>query len=125
MSLFAYIIYHYLIITTIYVRSSLRFTLNQHGIISANVLDSAVTLLSVSEFKSYLLREITLICLHLVCDIANNIIQRTDSYKNAKGNERSAFIWQVDEVEETLHGSIRITKDDQGQPLEHCRWKTM
>ncbi|CAO3633681.1 unnamed protein product [Cunninghamella blakesleeana] len=104
---------------------SLRFTLNQFGIISANVLDSAVTLLSVPEFKSYLLREITLICLQMVCNIANNIIQRSDAYKNAKGNERNTFIWQVDEVEETLYGTIRTNKDDQNQLLDHYRWKTI
>ncbi|CAO3596210.1 unnamed protein product [Absidia cylindrospora] len=89
-----------------YKGSSLQFALNQAGTITAISPGNIVTLSNVTEFEAFLLREIKLICLHLVCDIANDLIRRSPAYKKAKGNDRDAYIWQVEEVEEILYGAV-------------------
>lgn len=52
-----------------------------------------VVLQNVSEFEAFLSREIKVICLRTVCDVANDMIQ-------------SQQLWQVDQVDEAIHGSI-------------------
>ncbi|ORZ24682.1 subunit 17 of mediator complex-domain-containing protein [Absidia repens] len=90
-----------------YKGSSLQFALNQTGTITAISPGNIVTLSNVTEFEAFLLREIKLICLHLVCDIANDLIRRSPAYKKAKGNDRDGYIWQVEEVEEILYGAVQ------------------
>ncbi|KAI8088975.1 subunit 17 of mediator complex-domain-containing protein [Halteromyces radiatus] len=105
---------------------SLRFALNQSGTITATLPGDTVILSNVTEFESFLMREINLICLHLVCDIANDLVRRTPVYKNAKGNESSSFIWQVDEVEEILYGAIKTTKlNEDIKTIQDHQWKNI
>ncbi|KAI8344236.1 subunit 17 of mediator complex-domain-containing protein [Chlamydoabsidia padenii] len=102
---------------------SLRFALNQSGTIIATSPGNVVTLANVTEFESYLLREINLICLHQVCDIANNLIKRSSAYQSAKNTERESYIWQVDEVEEILYGAVNTTKKTDSNQIPI--WKTI
>ncbi|SAM08908.1 hypothetical protein [Absidia glauca] len=80
----------------------------------------AMTLANVTEFESFLLREINLICLHQVCDIANGLVRRSPAYQAAKSNERGSYLWQVDEVEEILYGTVNTAKK-----LDPPVWKTI
>ncbi|ORZ22626.1 subunit 17 of mediator complex-domain-containing protein [Absidia repens] len=101
--------------------SSLQFALNQSGTIIATLPGNVVTLSSVTEFEAFLLREINLICLHMVCNIANDMIRRSSVYKRAKLEERKAYIWQVDEVDEILYGAVKTTVTAEDQP----KWKNI
>lgn len=61
---------------------------------------------NVSEFEAFLSREIKVICLRTVCDVANKIIQSDLRYRNTAGNDQQRCLWQVDQVDEAIHGSI-------------------
>lgn len=72
---------------------SLHFNLSQSGSISVCLPQTTVVLQNVSEFEAFLSREIKVICLRTVCDVANDMI-------------KSQQLWQVDQVDEAIHGSI-------------------
>ncbi|CAO3594590.1 unnamed protein product [Absidia cylindrospora] len=109
------------IVVNVFKGSSLQFALNQSGTIIATLPGNVVTLSSVTEFEAFLLREINLICLHMVCDMANVLIHRSSAYKRAKSEERKAYIWQVDEVEEILYGAVKTSITAEDQP----KWKSI
>ncbi|KAG1117426.1 hypothetical protein G6F42_013441 [Rhizopus arrhizus] len=72
---------------------SLHFNLSQSGSISVCLPQTTVVLQNVSEFEAFLSREVKVICLRTVCDVANDMI-------------KSQQLWQVDQVDEAIHGSI-------------------
>ena len=41
-----------------------------------------------------------------MCDVANDIIRRKDSYIHATGSDKQRLLWKVDGVDEAIHGSI-------------------
>ncbi|KAI9365228.1 subunit 17 of mediator complex-domain-containing protein [Pilaira anomala] len=86
--------------------SSLHFGFNQSGSISVCLPQTTVILQNVSEFEAFLSREIKVICLRTICDMANGIIQRHSSYLNATGSDKRRLLWKVNEVDEAIHGSI-------------------
>jgi hypothetical protein len=88
-------------------RPSLHFGLNQSGSVSVNLPQTTVNLQNVSEFEAFLSREIKVICLRTVCDVANGLIQRNENYLNATdGSDKQRWLWKVDQVDEAIHGSI-------------------
>ncbi|KAI8644710.1 subunit 17 of mediator complex-domain-containing protein [Parasitella parasitica] len=72
---------------------SLHFNLSQSGAISVCLPQITVVLQNVSEFEAFLSREIKVICLRTVCDVANDLV-------------KSQQWWQVDQVDEAIHGSV-------------------
>ncbi|ORX58704.1 hypothetical protein DM01DRAFT_1381378 [Hesseltinella vesiculosa] len=94
---------------------SLRFALNQSGVIMASVPGKTVALNTISDFETFLLREIKLICLQIVCQVGNDVIERLDEFKASKAHEQRSFLWKVDPVEEVLFGTIRT----------HNAWKNI
>lgn len=90
----------------VYDSPSLHFNLSQSGSISVCLPQTTVVLQNVSEFEAFLSREIKVICLRTVCDVANDRI-------------KSQQLWQVDQVDEAIHGSIWW------QQQSHPNWRTM
>ncbi|KAI8060026.1 subunit 17 of mediator complex-domain-containing protein [Gongronella butleri] len=86
---------------------SLRFALNQTDVITATVPGKTVALSTLSDFETFLLREIKLICLQIVCQVGNDMIEHIPEYQQAKGHERNSYLWQVDQVEEVLYGTVK------------------
>lgn len=84
----------------------LLFWLRQSGEITVRLPQGLVTLINISEFQALLTREISLICLRMVCDAANDIIKRSQSFKDATASEQAKSLWKVDDIEETINGSI-------------------
>lgn len=84
----------------------LVFWLHQSGDITVRLPQGLVTLINISEFQALLTREINLICLRMVCDAANDIIKRSHSFKAATASEQARSLWKVDDIEETINGSI-------------------
>ncbi|CEP13960.1 hypothetical protein [Parasitella parasitica] len=72
---------------------SLHFNISQSGGISVCLLQTAIALQNVSEFEAFLSREMKVICLRTVCDVANDLV-------------KSQQLWQVDQVDEAIHGSV-------------------
>jgi hypothetical protein len=101
-------------------RPALHFGLNQSGAISVCLPQTTVVLQNVSEFEAFLSREIKVICLRTVCDVANNRIKRDSRYLNAAGSDKQRFLWQVDQVDEAIHGSIWWQQKD----VDPC-WRNM
>ncbi|GAA5808183.1 hypothetical protein MFLAVUS_001568 [Mucor flavus] len=85
---------------------ALHFGFNQSGSISVCLPQTTVILQNVSEFEAFLSREIKVICLRIICDMANDIIQRHESYVNATGSDKRRLLWKVNEVDEAIHGSV-------------------
>ncbi|KAI7896605.1 subunit 17 of mediator complex-domain-containing protein [Mucor mucedo] len=85
---------------------SLHFGFNQLGSISVCLPQTTVILQNVSEFEAFLSRELKVICLRTVCDVANDIIQRHESYIMATGSDKRRLLWKVNQVDEAVHGSI-------------------
>ncbi|KAI8367103.1 subunit 17 of mediator complex-domain-containing protein [Blakeslea trispora] len=86
---------------------SLKFGLDQSGSISVCLPQTTIVLQNVSEFESFLSREIKVICLQTVCNIANDIISRHGPYLEAIGTaNKQRFLWQVNKVDEAIHGSV-------------------
>ncbi|KAI8088072.1 subunit 17 of mediator complex-domain-containing protein [Gilbertella persicaria] len=85
---------------------SLKFGLNQSGFISVCLPQTTVVLQNVSEFEAFLSREIKVVCLRTVCDIANDIMSRDQRYLSAVESSKQRFLWQVDQVDEAIHGSV-------------------
>lgn len=80
--------------------------LHQNGNISLRLPQGLVTLNNISEFEALLTREVNLICLRMVCDVANDIIRRSPKYRAASASEQARSLWKVDDIEETINGSI-------------------
>lgn len=95
-------------------RPSLHFGLNQLGSISVYLPQTTVNLQNVSEFEAFLSREIKVICLRVVCDVANGkIIQhnkvsasKEEEEEEKNGLDKQRWLWKVDQVDEAIHGSI-------------------
>ncbi|KAI8972784.1 subunit 17 of mediator complex-domain-containing protein [Pilobolus umbonatus] len=85
---------------------SLQFCLNQSGTISVRLPQTKVVLQNVAEFEVFLSREINVMCLRTACDVANDLIRRTDAYLAASVSDKQRFLWKVDEVDEAIHGSL-------------------
>ncbi|KAI7903858.1 subunit 17 of mediator complex-domain-containing protein [Cokeromyces recurvatus] len=69
---------------------SLHFHLNPSGTISTYLPQTTIVLQNISEFETFLKREIKVICLKVVCDVANTMYQK----------------WQLDQVDEAIRGSV-------------------
>ncbi|KAI9315286.1 subunit 17 of mediator complex-domain-containing protein [Dichotomocladium elegans] len=103
----------------------LLFVLHESGNITVRLPQGLVTLSNISEFQALLTREINLICLRRVCDVANDYIRRTYSFKNASASEQARSLWKVDDIEETINGSIRWAVDPpENQGSDHV-WRSM
>lgn len=88
---------------------SLHFGLSQSGMISVYLSQTTVIILqNESEFEAFLSREIKVICLLSVCDVANEMIQQSEAYLNS--SDKQSFLWQLDRVDEAVHGSIHWDK---------------
>ncbi|KAI9030150.1 subunit 17 of mediator complex-domain-containing protein [Phycomyces nitens] len=85
---------------------SLQFILSQQGIITVVMPQNTVVLTQVSEFEALLLREITLMCLEIVCEECNAVICQSTPYLDSDSSSKLMFGWKVDEVEETIHGYV-------------------
>lgn len=94
------------------VRPSLHFALNQSGAISVYLPQTTVILQNVSEFEAFLSREIKVICLRIICDVANDMIRRNEIFQKVTGSDKQRLLWKVDQVDEAIHGSIHWYGED-------------
>ncbi|KAI9482864.1 MAG: subunit 17 of mediator complex-domain-containing protein [Benjaminiella poitrasii] len=76
--------------------AALHFRLNQSGSISIHLPQTTVVLQNISEFETFLTREIKVICLRVVCEVANEMYQQQ---------------WQLDQVDEAIHGTLPNNKN--------------
>ncbi|RCH99308.1 RNA polymerase II mediator complex subunit [Rhizopus azygosporus] len=89
----------------------LRFMLNQQtGAISALLPQTTVVLQQASELRVFLSREINVMCLETICNVANDIIRLHPNY------QARMFLWKLDRIDESIHGSL-CTKDGQWQHI--------
>ncbi|PHZ17525.1 uncharacterized protein RHIMIDRAFT_232952 [Rhizopus microsporus ATCC 52813] len=89
----------------------LRFILNQQtGVISALLPQTTVVLQQASELRVFLSREINVMCLETICNVANDIIRLHPNY------QARMFLWKLDRIDESIHGSL-CTKDGQWQHM--------
>ncbi|CAO3639955.1 unnamed protein product [Mucor hiemalis] len=91
---------------------SLHFALNQSGAISVYLPQTTVILQNVSEFEAFLSREIKVICLRIICDVANDMIRRNEIFQKVTGSDKQRLLWKVDQVDEAIHGSIHWYGED-------------
>lgn len=89
---------------------SLHFGLSQSGSISVYLSQTTVVLQNVSEFEAFLAREIKVICLLTVCDVANELLQQSEGYAKASGSDKQSFLWKLDRVDEAIHGTVYWNK---------------
>ncbi|KAL0076399.1 subunit 17 of mediator complex-domain-containing protein [Phycomyces blakesleeanus] len=85
---------------------SLQFVLSQQGTITVVMPQNTVVLTQVSEFEALLLREITLMCLEIVCEECNAVVRQSGPYLDSDSSSKLMFGWKLDEVEETIHGYL-------------------
>ncbi|KAG1008359.1 hypothetical protein G6F27_006564 [Rhizopus arrhizus] len=87
--------------------SHLQFALNQQsGTISVILPQATVVLQHVSELRAFLSREINIMCLGFICDVANDII-RVHPHSAQK-----MLLWKLNRIDEVIHSSL-CTKEDQ------------
>ncbi|KAG1474217.1 hypothetical protein G6F56_000486 [Rhizopus delemar] len=105
-----------------YETMSLYFNIGLHkgqqsGAISVILPQATVTLQHVSELRVFLSREINIMCLGTICDIANDIIRTHPGYSAKK-----MVLWKLDRIDEVIHSSL-CTEGDQWKhinaQLEH------
>lgn len=84
----------------------LLFVLHESGNITVRLPQGLMTLSNISEFQALLTREINLIGLRMVCEVANSFIRCTPGFQNATPSEQARCLWKVDDIEETINGSI-------------------
>ncbi|KAI7848925.1 subunit 17 of mediator complex-domain-containing protein [Circinella umbellata] len=93
----------------------LLFELHHSGNITVRLPQGLVTLSNISEFQALLIREINLICLRMVCDVANDIVRNSPSYKVATASEQARLSWKVDDIEEMINGSLSWALDSSSE----------
>ncbi|KAI9283219.1 subunit 17 of mediator complex-domain-containing protein [Sporodiniella umbellata] len=91
----------------------LQFALSQQsGAVSVTLPQATVVLQHVSELRVFLKREINIMCLSAICDIANDIIM-----VHRGRSTKKMVLWKLDRVDEVIHSSL-CTQGDQWKHID-------
>ncbi|KAI8984010.1 subunit 17 of mediator complex-domain-containing protein [Mycotypha africana] len=97
---------------------SLQFGLDLSGFISVYLPQTTVVLQNVSEFEAFLSREIKIIVLRSVCEVANDII--LGHHDDSVSNKQQHYLWQVDQVDESIHGYMYCDQKENHQDKQRA-----
>jgi hypothetical protein len=75
----------------------------------------------VQAFTELFKRQLNLLCLQMICDEANHILQHSDVYSADRKNIPEKQLWTVDEVEEKVNGLLLCKIDSAGKNTEVWR----
>ncbi|KAG2182051.1 hypothetical protein INT43_006977 [Umbelopsis isabellina] len=85
---------------------SLRYTLRPPNSIVAQLPQTSLTLTSVQTFTELFKRQLNLLCLQLICDEANHLLQHAGFNSSHRKTIPEKQLWTVDEVEEKVNGLL-------------------
>ncbi|CAM0141072.1 unnamed protein product [Umbelopsis sp. WA50703] len=102
---------------------SLRYTLRPPNSIVAQLPQTSLTLTSVQTFTELFKRQLNLLCLQLICDEANHLLQHAGFNSAHRKTIPEKQLWTVDEVEEKVNGLLwcKSTADSKNTEI----WRRM
>jgi hypothetical protein len=66
-----------------------------------------------------------MLCLQMICDEANHLLQHSDFYPADRKNIPEKQLWTVDEVEEKVNGLLLCKTSDNGTIKATDIWRRM
>ncbi|KAH8547458.1 subunit 17 of mediator complex-domain-containing protein [Umbelopsis sp. PMI_123] len=100
----------------------LRYSLRSPCSIIAQLPQTSLTLTSVQAFTELFKRQLNLLCLQMICDEANHILQHSGFYPSDHKNIPEKQLWTVDEVEEKVNGLL-LCKATNGATKSTDTWR--
>lgn len=101
----------------------LRYSLRSPCSIIAQLPQTSLTLTSLQAFTELFKRQLNLLCLQMICDEANHLLQHSDLYPVDHKNIPEKQLWTVDEVEEKVNGLLLCKAADDSAVKASVIWR--